>query len=201
MKQNLQAQSLVEILRAALEAWRRTDGRMSREAVAVCVTEAHEALDAESVTGIGFESAGKDCYSRAKSAAQKLYRWLGGDDEQEAKLPANMLPSILAALPMEHRLSFLNQVLCQVGIEARAVGCDVGARLDVSSHLRAVMKESGEAQLALVSLPATATHAELLAAHHELVEAAQASERAACALMAEITARQAVDRAAASSSK
>jgi len=174
---------------------------MSREAVAVCVTEAHEALGAEAVTGIGFDSANKDCYTRAKSAAQKLYRWLGGDDEQEAKLPANMLPSILAAMPMEGRLSFLNQWLCQLGIEARSVGCHVGERLDVSTHLRSVMKESGEAQLALVSLPSTATHAELLAAHNELVEAAQANERAACALMVEITARQAMDRAAASSSK
>jgi len=201
MKQHLQKQSLVETLRATVEAWRRSSGSMSREAVAVYVTEAHEALGAEAVTGIGFDSAGKDVYSRAKSAAQKLYRWLGGDDEQEAKLPANMLPSILAAMPMESRLSFLNQWLCQLGIEVRSIGCHVGERLDVSSHLRSVMKESGEAQLALVSLPSTATHAELLAAHNELVEAAQANERAACALMAEITTRQALGRASTSSSQ
>lgn len=200
MKMGLQKQSLVEILRGTVEAWRRSSGSMSREAVAVCVTEAHEALGAEVVTGIGFDSAGKDCYSRAKSAAQKLYRWLGGDDEQEAKLPANMLPSILAALPMEQRLSFLNQVLCQMGIEARAVGRDAAGGLDVSSHLRTVMKEGSEAQLALVSLPAGATESELLTAHNELVESAQASERAAAALMAEITSRQAVARARAASS-
>lgn len=200
MKNNIQKQSLVEILRGTIEAWRRSSGTMSREAVAICVTEVHEAMGADAATGISFESAGKDCYTRAKSAAQKLYRWLGGDDEQEAKLPANMLPSILAALPMEQRLEFLNQVLCPLGVEARAVGCDVGARLDVSSHLRSVMKESGEAQLALVSLPTSASVSDLLDAHSELVEASQANERAACALMAEITARQALDRAAASSS-
>lgn len=201
MKQNLQNQSLVEILRSTIEGWRRSSNSMSREAVAVCVTEAHEALGAEAVTGIGFDSANKDCYTRAKSAAQKLYRWLGGDDEQEAKLPANMLPSILAAMPMESRLSFLNQWLCQLGIEVRSIGCHVGERLDVSSHLRSVMKESGEAQLALVNLQATATVAELLNTHKELVDAAQANERAACALQAEITTRQALDRASTSSSK
>lgn len=201
MKNDFQKQSLVEILRATVEAWRRNSGTMSREAVAICVTEAHEALGAEAVTGIGFESAGKDCYARAKSAAQKLYRWLGGDDEHEAKLPANMLPSILAAMPMESRLSFANQFLCPLGMEVRAVGCDVSAHLDVSSHLRSVMKESGEAQLALVSLQSTASVAELLNTHKELVEAAQANERAACALQAEIATRQAVERAVASSSK
>ena len=201
MKRNLQKQPLVEILRTTIEAWRRSvSPMMSREAVAVAVIEEHKGMGAHLATGISFDSDNEDPYTRVKNAAQKLYRWLGGD-EFEAKLPANMLPSILAAIPMESRLSFLNQILCQVDIEARAVGCEVGARLDVSSHLRSVMKESGEAQLALVSLPSTATHAELLAAHNELVEAAQANERAACALMAEITARQVMDRAAASSSK
>jgi hypothetical protein len=201
MKNNIQKQSLVEILRSTVEAWRRSSGSMSREAVAVYVTEAHEALGAESVTGIGFDSTNKDCYTRAKSAAQKLYRWLGGDDEQEAKLPANMLPSILAAMPMEQRLSFLNQVLCHVGIEARQIGRDAAGSLDVSRHLRSVMKEGNEAQLALVTLNPDASEAELLAAHNELVESAQANEAAAADLMAEIAARQALERASTSSSK
>jgi enolase len=198
---NLQKQSLVEILRGQVEAWRRESGPLSREAVAVFVTEAHESLGADRTTGISFDSTGKDCYARAKTAAQKLYRWLGGDDEQEAKLPANMLPSILAAMPMEQRLSFLNQILCVVGIEARAVGRDVAGNLDVTSHLRSVMKEGSEAQMALVTLPPGASIAQLVAAQTELVESAQASEKAAQALAAEIAARQAVERASASSSK
>lgn len=201
MKMGPQKQSLVEILRATVEGWRRNSGSMSREAVAVCVTEAHEALCAEAVTGIGFDSAGKDCYSRAKSAAQKLYRWLGGDDEQEAKLPANMLPSILAALPMEQRLSFLNQILCSLGIEARAIGRDSGGGLDVSRHLRAVMKEGNEAQFSLATLNPNASDAELLTAANELRESALAHEVAATDLMAEIATRQALGRAATSSSK
>lgn len=201
MKNDFQKQSLVEVLRSTIETWRRSSGTMSREAVAICVTEAHEALGADATTGISFESAGKDCYTRAKSAAQKLYRWLGGDDEQEAKLPANMLPSILAAMPMEQRLDFLNQVLCPLGVEARAIGRDTAGGLDVSRHLRTVMKEGNEAQLALVTLTPDASESELLAAANELVESAQAHEAAASDLMAAIAARQAVERAATSSSK
>lgn len=200
MKNNFQKQSLVEILRATVEGWRRSSGPMSREAVAVCVTEAHDAIGAEAVTGIGFDSAGKDCYTRAKTAAQKLYRWLGGDDEQEAKLPANMLPTILAAMPMEQRLDFLNQVLCPLGVEARAISREAVGGLDVSRHLRTVMKEGSEAQMALVTLNPDASEAELLAAASELVESAQASEAAACALKVAIAARQAVGRASTSSS-
>lgn len=201
MKKNLQAQSLVELLRSAVESWRRQNGSMSRESVAVHVTEAHEAIGADQITGITFDSTNKDAYTRAKSAAQKLYRWLGGDDEQEAKLPANMLPSILAAMPMEQRLDFLNQVLCPLGVEARAIGRDAIGGLDVSRHLCTVMKEGNEAQLALATLTPNASESALLAAANELVESAQAHEAAASDLMAAIAARQAVDRAATSSSK
>ncbi|MEH6434324.1 toxin YdaT family protein [Massilia sp. DD77] len=186
----LQKQSLVEILRAALETWRRA-GQMSRESVAIHVTEAHEATQADIATGITFDSTSKDAYTRAKSAAQKLYRWLGGDDEQEAKLPANMVLSILAALPMEQRLSVLNQILCPLGIEARSVDQGGAGRLDVGKLLRSVMKEGSDAQLALVNLSSAATESELLAAHKELVESAQVCERAAGELMTEITIRQA----------
>lgn len=190
MKSSLQSQSLVDVLRGALESWRRGNGQ-SRETVALNVTEAHARIGADVSTGITFDSSSKDVYTQAKHAAQKLYRWLGGDDEQEAKLPANMVPSILAALPMDVRLDVLNQVLCPLGIEARSAEQGAATGLDTSKHLRAVMKESSEAQLALVSLPATATEADLLTAHRELVEAAQANERAAGALMAEITTRRA----------
>lgn len=200
MKKRLQKQSLVEMLRSTVEGWRCGGRPMSREAVAVTVIEAHDAIGAEALTGIGFESAGKDCHSRAKTAAQKLYRWLGGDDEQEAKLPANMLPTILAALPMEQRLDFLNQVLCQLGIEARAIGRDAVGSLDVSRHLCTVMKEGNEAQLALATLRPDASESALLAAANELVESAQAHEAAASDLMAAIAARQALDRAATLSS-
>jgi hypothetical protein len=53
------------------------------------------------------------------------------------------------------------------------------------------MKESGEAQMALVNLPADASDEQLLDAHRELVEASQACERAAQDAAARVAARQA----------
>jgi len=195
MKHPLQKQSLVELLRGAIEAWRRDSGQMSRETVAIEVMESHERIGADASTGITFDSTSKDAYTRAKSAAQKLYRWLGGDDEQEAKLPANMLPSILAALPMERRLSVLNQILLPLGVEARQVEQNPALGFDVLKHLRAVMKEGGEGQMALVTLPADASPAQRLAAHRELAEASQAFGTAATELMAEISAHEALAQA------
>jgi hypothetical protein len=106
-----------------------------------------------------------------------------------------MIPSILAALPIERRLQCLGQMFCPMGIEVRQAGLGCDGELDVAGHLPRVMKEAGEAQLALVNLPAEASDAQLLGAHKELTEAAQACESAAHDVMAKVVARQAMARA------
>jgi hypothetical protein len=168
---------------------------MSREAVAIAIVEAHEASGADLATEIVFDFGG-DAFDRARKSAQKIFRWL-----DEGNLPANMILSILAALPMERRLNCMSQMFCPSGIEVRQVGRSTDGALDVISHLPRVMKEAGEAQLALVNLPADASDAALLGVHKELTEAAQACENAARDAMAKVVARQAVARASESASK
>jgi hypothetical protein len=63
------------------------------------------------------------------------------------------------------------------------------------------MKEGSEAQLALVNLPANATDDQLLDAHKELAEAAEASDNAARDLLAKVSARQALAQARGTGSK
>lgn len=192
MKQAPQFHAPAAILRAEIEAW-RTAGRMSREAVAIAIVEAHQALGADLATEISFDFEG-DTFAKARKSAQKIFRWL-----DEGNLPANLIPSIIAALPDELRLRCLSQMFCPMGIEVRAVAGDAPAELDVPTHLRAVMKESSEAQLALVNLAPNASNEVLLAVHKELVESAQASENAARDVMATLFARQAVAEDASSS--
>jgi hypothetical protein len=195
MKHVSQFQSPTALLRAEIEAW-RTACRMSREAVAIAIVDAHVASGADAATDISLDFGSGDAFDRARKAAQKIFRWL-----DEGHLPANMIPSILAALPIERRLNFLNQMLCPLGASARAADCDAAADLDVSRHLRAVMKESGEAQMALVSLSANASDADLLDAAKELTEASQACDNAARDAMAKVVARQTLARVSESASK
>lgn len=192
MKQLPQYQSPAAILRAEIESW-RTSSRMSREAVAIAIVEAHQALGADLATEISFEFEG-DTFAKARKSAQKIFRWL-----DEGNLPANLIPSILEALPAELKIRCLSQMFCPVGVEVRAVDHNAPAELDVPTHLRAVMKESSEAQLALVNLAPNASTEMLLAVHKELVESAQASENAARDVMATLAARQAVADPATSS--
>lgn len=191
MKHKPQFQSPATVFRTEIEAW-RTSERMSREAVAIAIVEAHEASGAHLATEISFDYEGSDTFARARKSAQKIFRWL-----DEGNLPANMVPSILSALPDEQRLRCLSQMYSPMGIEVRQAANSTDGDLDVSAHLRKVMKEAGEAQMALVNLPADASDADLLNAHKELTEAAQACENAARDAVAKVAARQAVARAAA----
>jgi hypothetical protein len=188
MNMHPHTQGIASTLRAEIEAWRRANSIacMSREAFAAMVMGEHDKLGGEAVTGVEFSFVG-DTYTQAKKAAQKLFRWLDVD----GTLPAGIVPSILAALPLEVRLCILNKMLCPMGISARAAECSSPVATDFSTHLRRVMKESGEAQMALVNLPADASDEQLLDAHRELVEASQACERAAQDAAARVAARQA----------
>lgn len=181
--------SMASILRAEIECWRRA-GTISREAVAAAVLDAHQALGGEAATGVEFSFVG-DTYTQAKKAAQKLFRWLDVD----GTLPAGAVPSILAALPLDVRLHCMNQMFCTMGVSVRAAERNSATDMDVSGHLRVVLKEVGEAQVALVNLVPNASNADLLGAHKELTEAAQACESAARDAMATVVARQAVARA------
>lgn len=183
MKRAIQIQAPAAILRAEIEAW-RTASRMSREAVAIAVVEAHEASGADAATEIRFDFAGSDSYDRAKKAAQKLFRWL-----DEGNLPANMIPSLLAALPQERRINCLCEMFRPLGIEARSSAATEPGELDVSSHLRSMIKESSEAQMALVGLGNHPGAPELRVALKEVREereAAVSAERALEAALAEV---------------
>ncbi len=188
---SIQNQSLVEILRSAIEAWRTTQ-RMSREAVAIAIVEAHLAYAAGAAAEISFEFVGSDAYDRAKKAAQKIFRWL-----DEGNLPANMIPSMLAALPAEQRLTAMNQILCPLGIEARAADQAPAIGFDPLKHLKNIAKESAEGKLALLQVGAEASEEQLLAVRIELTEAAEAYQAAADDVTAEIHARRALARASA----
>jgi len=161
------AQTIAGVLRTEIEAWRRA-GNLSREAVAAMVIEAHQALGGEAATGVEFSFAG-DTYTQAKKAAQKLYRWLDVD----GTLPANMVSSILASLPLDVRLHCLNQVLRPVGIEARSLEQVAPARFDGLGHLQTMIKETAEAQSSVLTAASAQTPASIRVAIKEVAESIQ----------------------------
>jgi hypothetical protein len=168
MNMHPHAQGIASILRTEIEAWRRANSIacISREAFAAMVMESHEALGGEAATGVEFSFVG-DTYTQAKKAAQKLYRWLDTD----GTLPAGIVPSILAALPLDVRLHCLNQMFRPLGIEARSLEATRPARFDGLAHAQAMIKENSEAQSAVVKAASAQTPDSIQHAIKEVSEA------------------------------
>jgi hypothetical protein len=184
MNINPHAQGIASILRTEIEAWRRA-GNVSREAVAIQVMDAHQQLGGEAATGVDFGFVG-DTYTQAKKGAQKLFRWLDVD----GTLPANMVPSILAALPLDVRLHCMNQFFRPLGAEVRSLESVTPARFDGLTHLQAMIKENAEAQSAVVMAASVQTPEAIRTAIKEVSESIQADVDAKRSLEAALLASE-----------
>jgi hypothetical protein len=185
MKIGLHAQPLVAVLNAAIDSWRKSAGQMSREAVATEVVAAHERIGADVATGIRFDSSSADAFERAKVAAQKLFRWLD-NVTRDATLPASMVQSVLAALPLALRVQAVNEILRPLELEAHQLQRADGCAFDALACASATVKESSEAAVALLTAGANPTPEALKAALKEVTEAEEAAANAKRALIARI---------------
>lgn len=168
MNINPQPSGIASVLRTEIEAWRRV-GNTSREAFAVMVMEEYAKQGGEGATGVDFDFVG-DTYTQAKKAAQKLFRWLDID----GVLPASIVPCILGALPLDVRLHCMNQALRSLGMEVRIREAIAPGHFDGFGHLQAMIKESSEAQTAVVLATNEPTPARIKSAIKEVREAVAA---------------------------
>lgn len=170
------SQTLIGLVREQVGQWRREMG-WSREAVSDEIVQAHVRIGADEATGIQFDPPTRDLVARMKVNADRIQRWLDDETKDSTLLPANLLPSVLAALPMERRLHLLNQILAPLGVEARSAD-DVGCDETVPEMIRDVAKEGGEAVAALAGISPASSQADLQVALKEVQEAREASTRA-----------------------
>ncbi|QYY30325.1 hypothetical protein K2O51_23435 [Cupriavidus pinatubonensis] len=163
-------QTLIGLLRESVIAW-RTRERWGRETVAQEIVITHESLGVEDRTGIRFDPRTPDAYERMKVNADRIFRWLDDETKDSSLLPANFIPSILAALPADLRLKLLGQLLAPLGLTVRPLCARTNAELPVPLLLAGMLKEDGEAHLAVTSLMSDASPEALRAAYREVSEA------------------------------
>ena len=177
--------SLIGVVREHVISWRKQQG-WSLEAVVQEIVEAHERIEGPAATGIVFDPPTRDAFQRQHVNAQRVFRWLDDETKGNNLLPANFLPSILAAMPLERRLHCLTDILRPIGISVASSGVSGDESFDVAMHLRSMIKETGEANLALANLPAEADLVALEAARREVADAHESSSKAVRALDAAI---------------
>lgn len=177
------SQTLIGVLRQTVEVWRKREN-WSRETVAMHIVETHIEAGFDQLTGIVFEPNTKDAYMRAKVNADRIFRWLDDSTKDTNLLPANFIPSMLLALPMDLRLAALATALRPLDVACRRLGVETGTTF--SEQLAVVLKEGAEAQVATLALLDGATQVELATAQQEITQSIDASRVLLASVEAEL---------------
>lgn len=154
MRQAPHGRTWIAIIRDHLDAWRR-ENHWSRETLVQQIVDAHERLGFERLTGLRFEPGTTDAFGRMKINAERVYRWLDDHSKDKNLLGANLLPSILAGLPLDRRLALADELLRTVDLGARELDV-VGAMHEEETaailHFRDVTRATAATQEALADL-------------------------------------------------
>lgn len=169
------APTWIATLRGAVEEWRRDNG-WSRETAAEAIVMAHECIGGPRATGIVFDPPTRDTYERMRVNADRIFRWLDDVTKDRNHLPANFIPSVLAALPDGLRLHALDELLRPLGIACRTLGGEAAIG-DVGRLFREMLTEGAQAEVAAADLLDGASHGELLNAQREIAEDIAARSR------------------------
>ncbi len=166
--------AVTAFIKDMLDGWRKMHG-WSQSAVIANVVDAHKAIDAERSTEIVFEEErrGRDLTHCQRINMQKVYRWLDNEDGR-GNMPANFLPSVLAALPIDLRVQLANEILAPCGLVAHVAGQPSNSEFDPSEHVITMLKELPEVNKAAYDLTRCSSDDVLRRAHTEGIEAKQA---------------------------
>ena len=156
-------------LRDAIEAWRKANG-WSRETAVMNIVDAHEQIDGPSITGIVFAPPSRDTFERAKANADRVFRWIDDVTKDNNTVPANFIPSILAALPLSLRMELANRWLAPLGIACRPIQHDA-ADDSTLCVFKSLVKNSSTAQASVADMLDGIDPGELERAHAALCEA------------------------------
>lgn len=136
--------SKTQTLASYVEQWQSRVG--SRETIAIIVVETHYTLGLDRATGITFPK--RHGPKAAKVNADRIFRWV----DDLTRMPANFESSILAAMPQDLVLRYLNEIFCSVGFVVRPKTVCVGGEDDPVKIAYGQHKESSEATSAILEL-------------------------------------------------
>lgn len=181
--------TLIGAIRESVIQWRKREG-WSRESVVQAIVEAHEMIEGPLVTEIKFDPDTRDTFERSKVNADRVFRWLDDETKDKNLLPANFLPSILSALPLDLRLQCVGGLLRPLGLEVCGAAAIEPADFDATPHVSGLIKETSEASQSLLGLGANAPISKLELACKESRDVVETAQRTVRSLLAAISRRR-----------
>lgn len=123
----------------------------SRETVVDEIVQAHVRIGAERRVNVRF-SDHHDVVTRQKTNADRVYRWLDDDEKDSNLLSLNMLPSVLAALPVELRVALANEILAPVGLTTRVIESSNTDDVNAQEIIRTIVRANHRTEAAAADL-------------------------------------------------
>ena len=155
------------ILADHVDEWRQRAG--SRETVAVLIVEAHQRLGGDKLPKLDFDMRG-DAYTCAKNAADRIFRWLDDRTKDNNFMPANFETSILAAMPEDIRIAYLNEWLGRVGVASRLRESAADTEVNPSEIVQAITRVNHRTEAAAADLLDGIDPGELPRLHNSLLD-------------------------------
>lgn len=175
--------TLISIVRAAVTEWRRREG-WSRETVVQEIVAKHEQIDGPAVTGIAFDPHTRDTFGRMKVNAERVFRWLDDETKDCTLLPANFLPSILGALPVDLKLQCVDLILRPLGLEACMTEATNASSFNAAVHASSIIKEGAEAATKILALGNAPTESQVEEVCKEIADVRESATETLRALRA-----------------
>jgi hypothetical protein len=169
----MKQKSRLDLLMKAINTWLELP-KVSRSAMATAVVQAVDDLKLATVLakeGITFTYS-DDIFNDARVNAQKIFRWLGQYEGQHA-MPERLFhveQVILAAMPVELRVGYLNDVYNMVGVTVVVDHVSDAMSLSAYDMAATLTKENCDAQVAVIHLGINPCRHQVETAHRELRE-------------------------------
>lgn len=142
--------TFIAMMADCVDAWRKREG-MSQATVVDEIVKAHERIAGPQVTGIVFEP-NRDEYNRMKANSDRVWRWLDDKSKDRNLLPANFIPSVLAAMPTDLRIALLDDMLRPLGLAAHNLANAEDEGFDPTLLACKNIKETSESHQAVAAL-------------------------------------------------
>lgn len=160
----------IGVARDAVQQWRQRE-RWTLEAVTHQIVMHYYESGADGVWLVEFQQteAGTDPMRARKTNAERIARWLDDQTKDTSLLPANLLPTVLGALPMDLRLACVTEMIGLLGFDVAIAKPGVPDATH-ATLVAAAAKEAGEAVAAFSLLADGMNQGALMQAKIELEE-------------------------------
>ncbi|POB00148.1 hypothetical protein C2134_02855 [Chromobacterium sinusclupearum] len=160
----------IGVVRDAVQLWRQRE-RWTLEAVADQIVAHYYESGADGVWLVEFQrtASGRDPMRALKTNAERVARWLDDQTKDTSLLPANLLPVVLGALPMDLRLACVTEMMGPLGFDVAIAKPGIPDATH-AALVAAAAKEAGEAVAAFSLLADGMSQPVLMRAKVELEE-------------------------------